>query len=282
MKSFTRTTIALALVASLAAVAACGDDGGTTITPDGMDMPPPPPPKGYRQVEHLARPGINEALLLSDAFLNGYNATAPSFAGVDQATLGMVVNEAKTVLKALYLGVCLLDGLLGADLKPAGKPCHAKGGAIFVENNPVTGVTLTQASKDNAQQYADAVFGLFIPDVMRVDTDLAVSGYANFCGAGGAQGLCGGRFLNDDVIDTTYFFLLAGYETAALPGGPGARVFDQVRALVSDGVNYSLVQAENSQNLVLPDATPNAAQGHPLLPKNAAGAFAFPYSAAPL
>lgn len=273
MMKLTRTTTgALALLATLSLAAACGGDDGPDITPDaGMD--PDPKPRMYRQVEHLARPGINEALLITDAFLQGYNATAPGFAGVDQATLNMVVGEAKTVLKALYLGACLLNGALGltpaTGVKPAGITCHAVGPAIWV-GGQLSGTVLTPQSQTAAQAYADAVFGQFIPDVMRVDTSIAKSNYLNLCDPmlRGKQGLCGGRFLNDDTIDVTYNFLLAG---ALIPKGP----FDQFRALVTDGVNFSLDDTQNSSNFVEP-VPGNAQQGHPNVSQ------AFPYSAPPL
>ena len=272
MNKLTRTpaggALALALAFALVPIAACGDDAPPTV--DAAIIDPPIPPRTFRQVEHLARPGINEALLITDGFLQGYNATAPSFAGVDQATLGLVVGEAKTVLKALYLGACLLNGALGltADqgVKPAGITCHAVGGAVWV-GGALTGTVLTPESKAASQAYADAVFGLFIPDVMRVDTAIAKSNYLNLCGATGKQGLCGGRFLNDDVIDVTYNFLLAG---ALIPKG----AFNQFNALVTDGVNFSLDDTQNSSNFVLP--VPNPQQGHPNVSQ------AFPYSAAPL
>jgi hypothetical protein len=257
--------LTLALV-TMASVAACGDGMDSTDDP----MPDAgPQPRAFRQVEHLARPGINEALLISEGFLAGYNATAPSFAGVDPPTLNAVVGEAKTVLKALYLGACLLNGALGLTpaqgVKPAGITCHAVGPAIW-EGGQLTGTVLTQASQQAAQQYADAVFGLFIPDVMRVDT-AAAPRYLTLCGAGGKQGLCGGRFLNEDVIDDTYNFLLNGAQTTKGP-------FDQVRALTGDGVNFSLNDANNTGNVVLPVANPQ--QGHPNV------SATFPYSAPPL
>jgi hypothetical protein len=272
MTKFTRTTTLAILLGVSLSLVACDDDP-PAVTPDAPVTPDAGPTgRTYRQIEHLARPGINEALLISEAFLNGYNATAPSFAGVDQATLGMVVDEAKTVLKALYLGACLLNGALGltADtgVKPAGITCHAVGPAIW-EGGMLTGTVLTAASKTAAQAYADAVFGQFIPDVMRLDTSIPKSNYLNLCSPtlAGKQGLCGGRFLNDDTIDVTYNFLLAG---ALIPKG----AFDQFRALVTDGVNFSLNDAENSSNFVLP--VPNPQQGHPNVSQ------AFPYSAAPL
>jgi hypothetical protein len=151
-------TTSLAIILALTA-AACGDDGNSTPIDantgsdgsgsgsDGGTVTPQ-----FVQIEQLARPGIAEALLLSNGFLAGYNATAPSFTGVPAGTLGMVVDEAKTVLKAIYLGTCLVNGAAGltADngAKPSGVPCVAVGGAIFTENNPLTGTTLTQAAKE--------------------------------------------------------------------------------------------------------------------------------------
>jgi hypothetical protein len=251
-------------------IAGCGDDGPTN---PGVDAPPDPvdgPPQGarYKQIEHLARPGINEALLISEGFLAGYNATAPTFAGVPGPTLEAVVAEAKTVLKALYLGTCLLNGVAGLNpqngLHPAGMECHAVGGAVFEAD----GVTQTAASVTAAQAYADAVFGLFIPDVMRIDTAVA-SSYLTPCGAGPVL-LCGGRFVRDDVIDVTYDFLLNG---AASPEGSAPTQFS---ALVSDGVAFDNVNpANNKSNRITGDPN-NKQQGHPNVSN------AFPYSAPPI
>src|SRR5688572_13520406 len=100
------------LLAVMLLLAACGGDDGATpgdARPDGADVDAAVP-LAYVQVEHLARPGIAEALLINNAFLAGYNATAPTFTGVPQATLDMVIAEAKTVLKAIYLGACFING----------------------------------------------------------------------------------------------------------------------------------------------------------------------------
>jgi hypothetical protein len=244
------------------------DDGTGTCVPSPVGT-------NFVQVEHLARPGINEALLISEGFLSGYNATAPTFTGVPTDVLNQVVGEAKTVLKALYLGACLLNGTIpgvtaATGVKPAGITCHAIGTAIWTENS-LSGVTLTQASKDASQAYADAVFGLFIPDVMRVDTTVAVSKYETLCGAG-PVGLCGGRFVRDDVIDTTYDFLLNGAGTCAagLCGPP-----NQVNALVSDGVAFDTSDTSATTTSRVNGNPNNASQGHPAVSQ------AFPYSAAP-
>ena len=257
-----RGATAFALILS----AGCGEDASTTV-----DAAVGPGATKYRQIEQLARPAINEALLITSAFNDGYNATAPSFAGVPETTLAAVVDQAKTVLKALYLGTCLLDGAVGltpeTGFKPGGIQCHAVGGALWTENS-LAGVTLTEASKAASAAYAEQVFGQFIPDVLRVDTDEPVSTYLTLCGtAKSSPLLCGGRFLNDDVVDITYNYLLAG--AAITKDAPL-----QFRALVSDGVTFSVDDANNVGNVSIPDPK-NTQQGHPNVSKS------FPYSAAP-
>lgn len=257
MKTFNlRSASALSLLVAMGA--ACGDDapvkqpdgGACPINPDAAVVTP-----AFKQIEQLARPGIAEALLISDGFLAGYNATAPTFAGVDPTTLGAVVGEAKTVLKALYLGVCLVDGLANltpsTGLKPAGMQCVEVGTGLFSD----TGATVLKPTVvAAAQAYADQVFDQFEPDVMRTDTSVT-SGYLTLCGTAATKPLlCGGRLLTDDVIDITYDYLLAG---AAIDGTSPP----QFQALVQDGVSF---------------AGNNDDQGHPAV------SATFPYSAPPL
>lgn len=256
-----KTTNLLSGIA-LFAFAACADENPTL--PDGGTGS-----GDYKQIEQLARPGINEAFLLTNDFNAGYNATAPSFAGAPAEAVTAITAEAKTVMKALYLGVCLLNGPLGANLTPAGITCHTVGPAIWAEADLDTGVTLTAASNTAAQAYADKVFSQFIPDVMRIDTS-APSGYLTLCGNPNTVPLlCGGRLLNEDVIDITYNYLLAG---AAVPFKGD---YTQTTALVSDGVNFSDVDSKNSGNVISSTGIKNPNQYHtPLLD-------VFPYSAEP-
>jgi hypothetical protein len=273
MTTFTNTLRGAAALALMVMTASCGDDSTNNNAPPdtGSGSGSNPPTVTFHQVEHLARPAINEALLITEAFNAGYNATAPSFSGVPTDTLNAVVGEAKTVLKALYLGVCLIDGVVNltpaTGLKPAGMPCHAVGTALFLADN----VTLTEASKTAAQAYADKVFSVLIPDVMRIDTGVPVSNYLNLCGGNGPL-LCGGRFITDDVVDVTYDYLLNG--AANFGTGDGGATDLQFKALTSDGVSYSKVAAKNVDSLSIPDAN-NAQQGHPDASQS------FPYSAAP-
>ncbi len=270
-----RTTCGGAL-ALLLAVAACGDDepGNNTVDarPTVDDVDAAPPAQTWVQIEHLARPGIAEALLLSNDYLAGYNATAPSFTGVPEATLDLVVGEAKTVLKALYLGVCLINGFVptvtpATGLKPAGMECVEIGAAMFSDG---AATVLKPEVAAAAGAYADAVFNQFEPDVMRIDTS-AASGYLTLCeGAGTAPLLCGGRRLTDDSIDITYSYLLNG---AASHLGV---LDEQTNALVSDGVQYDARTegSQNSGNVTPPDPS-NRNQFHPPVSDT------FPYSAPP-
>lgn len=263
-----RGAAALALIVTTACDSGSsgpGPDAGGSGVPAGTS---------FHQVEQLARPGINEALLISEAFNAGFNATAPSFGGVPADTLDAVADQAKTVLSALYLGACLINGVAGltpdTGVKPAAIKCHAVGSAIWMAD----GVTLTPESKAAAKAYADKVFDQFIPDVLRVDTDVPTSTYLVPCGTlDSTPLLCGGRFLNDDVIDVTYDYLLNGAANYLAPGDGGA-LDQQVLALVSDGVAFSKDPARNPLSLSRPDAG-NQQQGHPDVTPT------FPYSAPP-
>ena len=268
MKTITSIGAGLALALSMTA---CSDNAETPPIDGPVAHDAPIGPPTYAQVEQLARPGINEVFLFTEAYNGGFNAFAPSFVGAPPAAVAAITGEAKTVMKALYLGACLLDGALGltpaTGLAPAGIQCHAVGAALWTENT-LAGVTLTPASVTAAQAYADKVFSQFIPDVMRIDTT-GPSGYLTLCGdAASTPLLCGGRLLNDDVIDITYNYLLAG---AAVTRGP----YNQVRALVSDGVNFSPDDSKNSGNVISATGINNPAQYHPDI------SATFPYSAAP-
>ena len=100
----------------------------------------------YVQVERLARPGINEGLVITNDFLNALNSVGPDFeaaalAGKQPAAdiAGPIVSEAKNTLLAL----------------------------------------------GNSEERANALLGAFLPDVMRIDTS-GPSGYANDLNAAGS------------------------------------------------------------------------------------------------
>ncbi len=100
----------------------------------------------YVQVERLARPAINEGLILTNEFLNALNSVGPDFEAAalaghqPQADIaGPIVAEAKATLMAV----------------------------------------------GNSEERANALIGAFLPDVMRIDTS-GPSGYANALNAKGS------------------------------------------------------------------------------------------------
>ena len=73
MKSF-KTLIILSL--TFAGLAACGNGNDNNM--GGNNPPPPAMMTNFVQVERLARPAINEGLILSNDFLNAFNSIPPS------------------------------------------------------------------------------------------------------------------------------------------------------------------------------------------------------------
>lgn len=104
-----------------------------------ISVPNPAKPGEWMQIERLARPAVNEGLLLTNDYLNTLNAVGPDFEAAvlkgDKAAgeaAAPIIAEVSTVLK-----------LLGND-----------------------------------QNRINALLGAFLPDVMRIDTT-GPSGYAN-------------------------------------------------------------------------------------------------------
>lgn len=212
---------ALAVLAAAVFAVGCGSDdtffaNGNFNNPINNNPPTPNNPVVYRQIENLARPGINEALFFTNAFLNGVNAVTPA--------------QAATVLS---------DGT-----NPITQQAVAVLNAI---TNAVPGQGLTSGLLDTQQAVA-----ALIPDVMRIDATLsqlpATTGAAALAvGPGIGTQAAGtpitsltpvynqaflnnvnspyaGRKLTDDVIDFTYLALLSncgdGVTYDGLPANP--------------------------------------------------------------
>ena len=135
---------------------------------------------GFVQVERLARPAINEGLVISNDYLNAFNSIPP-----------------------------------GADLSDAAAPVRAEAITVL---DVVTG--LIAGGPTSAQVAAQ-----FLPDVMRIDTVVsnpgvgpstidANVGYISCVNATGAGPLlCGGRKLEDDVMDITLSYIASNIPT---------------------------------------------------------------------
>jgi len=121
---FSLIAVGFMILALLAVLAGC-NNGGTTNqttttvanantagTPPQVNPPVVAASTTVTQVEQLARPAINEGLLLTNAFLNAYNSIPPS----QQATAlgGPVGTELQNVLKALGNTASNIAAIAGA------------------------------------------------------------------------------------------------------------------------------------------------------------------------
>ena len=106
------------------------------------------PGKGnkFNQVERLARPAVNEGLIVTNDFLNALNSVGPDFEAAALAGQQPAANIARPIV------------------------AEAKQTLLAVGNNDAR---------------ANALLGAFLPDVMRIDTT-GPSGYANALNASGS------------------------------------------------------------------------------------------------
>lgn len=127
---------------------------------------------GTRQIERVARPAINEGLIITNDYLNAFNMIPPS-SDLTSAAAPVLAEATKTLLAFRKLG-----GNIG--------PTPAQ------------------------------VVAAFLPDEMRIDTrvTIPVAKTAYNADTSGSLGiLTGGRKLEDDVMDITLSFLVAGDAT---------------------------------------------------------------------
>jgi hypothetical protein len=139
--------------------------------------------KSLVQIERLARPAVNEGLVLTNASLNAYNSIPPNvdllYASVP--AVGIVIGEVQTVL----------------------------------------GLIKTFAGT-NAPAFA-TVAGGFVPDVMRINTEASIPpGSFAYNGDSGLVGgsipiLTGGRKLEDGVMNITLSYLFTGNPGSNVP-----------------------------------------------------------------
>lgn len=194
--------------------AAPGPGDGSGAQEEVVQMSGPLGPNAV-QVERLARPAINEGLIISNAFLNAFNSIPPS-----------------------------------ADMSEAAAPVRAEAATVIEAADMLDG-------KDDVP--LEVVVGAFLPDVMRIDTsvDIAPGKPAYNADVSGDKGmLTGGRKIEDDVMDITLSFLVAG---------------DATGKAVKDNVSYKGVRGNPAQS------------GHKLLhgQTKGGGAATYPFLAIP-
>lgn len=134
---------------------------------------------GVVQVEQLARPAINEGLLVDNALLNAYNSVPPSF--VRAALDNQNGPEFARALPLITDATATLNALLQANNN------DGPFAAVNNGNGPDAGFFL----------------GIFLPDVMRINTQLNFAPGAQAFGASfnGNFVLDSGRKTTDDVMD---------------------------------------------------------------------------------
>jgi len=162
--------VALALFAAAALISGCSTDSGGPIAGGNSNE--------VIQVEQLANPGINEALLLSNASLNAYNSLTPA-----QVAGALQENPISNPVLLEAVGTLnVLTGLGNGTGSPLGQ------------------LTTLQ------------IVGAFLPDVMRIDTTQAVAANAPaFASQVNTQGTpVMGRKLTDDVVDVALAVLTNG------------------------------------------------------------------------
>ncbi|HXH32305.1 MAG TPA: DUF4331 family protein [Bacteriovoracaceae bacterium] len=199
----------LIMVPMLVAFTGCGDEDSNSSQSSVV------------QIERLARPAINEGLVLSNDNLNAFNSIPPS-SDLDSANPAVadVLAEATVVL------------------------------------NVVTALGMTAGATPPA---VNTIVGQFLPDVMRISVDdthigglLALDartgnqnlnqvGYTSCLGGAGAPLLCGGRKIRDDVIDITLSYIAAGGAGAGLTGTATAPPVYAIR----DQITYSTTHTTN-------------------------------------
>jgi len=173
--------LAISLFAASALIAGCGSDDSTFI-PNNTFQPNTPQGTSLVQVEQLARPGVNEAFLFTNSFLNTYNKVSPAF--------------------------------IAAALANANSNEGQAAGPIFTQATTVIGLIINFGGAAGPFKNPGQVVAAFLPDVMRVDSTLAIaqneaaySLAANHLSANTFSPIAG-RKLTDDVIDVTYQALL--------------------------------------------------------------------------
>lgn len=161
-----------AFVISVALVSACSRNQGSE-TQMGND--------GYTQIERLARPAINEGLVITNSFLNAFNSIPPS-ADLSPGAAS-VVSEAGTVLTAIN-----------------------KYGRDNGLNPPSVAAVVAGFLPD--------VMRIDVRAAIRVGV-WAINGDSTTID--GAAMLTGGRKIEDDVVDVVLSYLIAGNPAC----GPG-------------------------------------------------------------
>jgi hypothetical protein len=210
IKNMWKYLFVAAIAGMMTVFASCGISGTDATSPATTS---------YVQIERLARPAVNEGLVLSNANLNAFNSIPPSLDLDSSITaVAAVQGEAVTVINVVRA--------LGT----------AAGGTP-----PATGDVVAQFLPDVTRiSVDDAHYGTLHNLAANVDrTSNSRQGEVGYTACvsvtSGAPLLCGGRKIRDDVIDITLSYIALGAGAAA----PGASDGAVVSYTVTDQVGYT-------------------------------------------
>lgn len=175
---------AIALIAAAAFAVGCGSDDADIINNPNSGV-------SFRQVEQLARPAINEGFLFTNSFLNTYNAVGPAF-------------------------------IAAALANPAGPEGQAAA-PVLAQAQTVIGLIIGVPGQTGAITTTAAAVGAFLPDVMRINADLAIpvaTPAYSLANLNTSLSPIAGRKLTDDVVDVTYQALLDAIPAAGTDNVP--------------------------------------------------------------
>jgi hypothetical protein len=218
---------------------------GTVLASCGSGLPGGSSEATYTQIERLARPAVNEGLILSNANLNLFNAVPPSI-DLSDAAAGVRTEAIGTLTAVANLGIQVFNALTGGNL-------------LSDANFAQGATTAAGVATIHALQ--------FVPDVMRISVADADTSNPGDPDVGGTTGdgrvgylkclntttglgpnptgplLCGGRKIRDNVVGITLNYLALGatYVTQTFQGysGGGGYAAAGSNYLVWDGYKYS-------------------------------------------
>ena len=215
IKNMWKYLFVAAIAGMLTVFASCGISGTDATSPATTS---------YVQIERLARPAVNEGLVLSNANLNAFNSIPPSLdlSGTIPA-VAAVQGEAVAVINVVRALGTVAGGTPPAtnDVVSQFLPDVTRISVNDTDftSNPVTGNPLTA----NVDRTSNSRQG-----------EVAYTACVSL--TPGAPLLCGGRKIRDDVIDITLTYIALGAATA-IPGGTSAG--SVVSYAVTDQVGYT-------------------------------------------
>ena len=205
-------SLAGVFVGSLLVASGCGS--GTASLP-------------WRQVDRAGKPGLEMFFLANPDVINAFNLLSPGGDkfNLDTAATTSVATEYRKVLRALAALTCFAADVSGnTGLKPFGRTCPS---SIDLSTGAAPAAFTTWLEETGSLDVEQGVYkrfeGSFLPDVLRLDTDVTFANrdvlrYAHdtigasplICKPENVRTYCGGRRFGEDATRFTYSQMFLG------------------------------------------------------------------------